>query len=34
LKLNPHSHGLFLDGVFVAAANGKPVFRALPRAAH
>jgi len=31
LKLNPHLHGVFLDGVFVPDSEGKPTFRALPR---
>ena len=31
LRLNPHVHGIFLDGVFVADAVGAPVFRPLPR---
>lgn len=31
LKLNPHLHGVFLDGVYVLGADGKPVFRALPK---
>lgn len=31
LKLHPHFHAVFLDGVFVAGPDGKPVFRTLPR---
>lgn len=31
LKLNPHLHVIFLDGVYVATADGSPVFRPLPR---
>ena len=31
LKLNPHLHVVFLDGVFAASADGSPAFRALPR---
>ncbi|HEX7489543.1 MAG TPA: transposase, partial [Anaeromyxobacteraceae bacterium] len=31
LKLNPHVHGIFIDGVFVPDADGRPVFRQLPR---
>jgi hypothetical protein len=34
LKLNPHLHSVFLDGVFVAGpdgGDGKPVFHTLPR---
>jgi hypothetical protein len=31
LKLNPHLHVIFLDGVYTAAADGELVFRALPR---
>jgi hypothetical protein len=31
LRLNPHIHGIFLDGVFVADDAGVPVFRPLPR---
>lgn len=30
LKLNPHLPGIFLDGVYVLDAAGKPTFRALP----
>jgi hypothetical protein len=34
LKLNPHLHSVFMDGVFVAGpdgGDGKPVFHTLPR---
>ena len=31
LKLNPHFHGVFLGGVYVPDATGKPSFAALPR---
>ena len=31
LRLNPHLHSLFLDGVFAVDAQGQPVFRPLPR---
>src|SRR5690606_16420948 len=31
LKLNPHLHVVFLDGVYARAADGGLVFRALPR---
>ncbi|HEY6560371.1 MAG TPA: transposase zinc-binding domain-containing protein [Polyangiaceae bacterium] len=31
LKLNPHLHVLFLDGVYATAADGELVFRALRR---
>ena len=31
LKLNPHWHGLFVDGVYVKQADGQPVFHPLPR---
>jgi hypothetical protein len=31
LKLNPHLHVVFLDGVYTAPAHGTPVFRVLPR---
>jgi hypothetical protein len=31
LKLNPHLHGLFLDGVYTLGSDGSPSFRALPR---
>ncbi len=31
LRLNPHLHGVFLDGVFVMGPEGTPVFGALPR---
>ena len=31
LKLNPHWHGLFLDGVFARNGDGQPVFHPLPR---
>ena len=31
LKLNPHFHALFLDGVYRSAAGETPVFTALPR---
>lgn len=30
LKLNPHLHVVFLDGVYTSPANGGLVFRALP----
>ncbi|HVZ36399.1 MAG TPA: transposase, partial [Polyangiaceae bacterium] len=30
LKLNPHLHVVFLDGVYVAAATGGLAFRSLP----
>jgi hypothetical protein len=33
LKLNPHWHGLFVDGVFGKQAAGSPVFHPLPRLA-
>jgi Putative transposase len=31
LKLNPHLHSVFLDWIFVAGPDGKPVFHTLPR---
>jgi hypothetical protein len=31
LKLNPHLHAVFLDGVFVLNGEGRPVFHPLPR---
>jgi hypothetical protein len=31
LKLNPHLHVVFLDGVYAASADGSLAFRALPR---
>jgi hypothetical protein len=31
LKLNPHLHAVFLDGVYVPGPDGTPEFRALPR---
>jgi len=31
LKLNPHLHAVFLDGVYAAGAGGTLEFRALPR---
>jgi hypothetical protein len=31
LKLNPHMHAIFVDGVFATDLDGKPVFDALPR---
>jgi hypothetical protein len=31
LKLNPHMHAIFVDGVFEPVPDGKPVFHALPR---
>jgi hypothetical protein len=31
LRLNPHIHGIFLDGVFVSDDDGVPAFRPLPR---
>jgi hypothetical protein len=31
LKLNPHLHAVFLDGVYVPGVDGAPEFRALPR---
>ncbi|MDF3067088.1 MAG: transposase [Polyangiaceae bacterium] len=31
LKLNPHLHAVFLDGVYVPGGDGTPEFRALPR---
>jgi hypothetical protein len=31
LRLNPHVHGVFLDGVYTVATDGAPVFHALPR---
>jgi Putative transposase. len=33
LKLNPHWHGLFVDGVFGKQTDGSPVFHPLPRLA-
>jgi putative transposase len=30
LRLNPHLHGVFLDGVYVMESEGVPSFRALP----
>ena len=30
LRLNPHIHGIFLDGVFVSDDDGVPAFRPLP----
>jgi hypothetical protein len=33
LRLNPHWHAIFLDGVFRAGTDGKPEFIALPRLA-
>jgi hypothetical protein len=31
LRLNPHAHGIFLDGVFVPGPDGgRPVFHPLP----
>lgn len=31
MKLNPHIHAIFVDGVFATLPDGKPVFHALPR---
>jgi hypothetical protein len=31
LKLNPHLHAIFLDGVFLHSGEGAPVFHPLPR---
>ncbi|HEY5376819.1 MAG TPA: hypothetical protein VIK01_24220 [Polyangiaceae bacterium] len=31
LKLNPHLHAVFLDGVYVPGGDGTPEFYALPR---
>jgi hypothetical protein len=31
LKLDPHMHAIFVDGVFATDPDGKPVFHALPR---
>jgi hypothetical protein len=31
MKLNPHIHAIFVDGVFATVPDGKPVFHALPR---
>src|SRR5438034_9833631 len=31
LKLNPHLHAVFLDGVYVPVRDGTPEFHALPR---
>ncbi len=31
VKLNPHLHAIFVDGVFATVPDGKPVFHALPR---
>ena len=31
LKLSPHLHAIFVDGVFATVPDGKPFFHALPR---
>jgi hypothetical protein len=31
LRVNPHLHGVFLDGLFVMGPDSAPVFRTLPR---
>jgi hypothetical protein len=31
VKLNPHMHAIFVDGVFATVPDGRPVFHALPR---